>query len=186
MDSSLPAHWLAQKRLYICFQIVVVFSNSSCFYNKCIHFINIFDAYIWSWSISGQCQNILTVKMFILPSQYKVKYSISYQILLSTIDDKIFVFGICLFDSLSNFRSAHDESLKPLIFPSSVIQKIIQQCFQTIKLFRNAESNFYFSFFSSFLHDFSHVSHCRVTHAGNINVVDRFSSTRGLSWYSRV
>ena len=54
------------------------------------------------------------------------------------------------FDSFSNLYSANDESLKRL-FPSSDIQKIIQQCLQTIRLFENAENIFYFSFYTAFL-----------------------------------
>jgi predicted phosphohydrolase len=127
--------------------IFLKFSNCSCF--KCMHdqFRAIFDY----WKIvAKQCQNILTVKLFILPSHYEVKYPmITYQIFrvwyMPTFDQ---------FDSFSNFYSAHDESLKPF-FPSSDIQKIIQQCFQSIKLFRNAEKIFYFSFFGSFLHELS-------------------------------
>jgi hypothetical protein len=87
--------------------------------------------------------------MFVVPSHYEVKYPISYQVFrvwnMPTLDQ---------LDSFSNFYSAYDESLKAL-FPSSDIPKIIQECLQTIKLFRNAENIFYFSFFSSFLHALS-------------------------------
>ena len=40
-----------------------------------------FELYDYCRKVAAkQCQNILAVKMFILPSHYEVKYPISYQI----------------------------------------------------------------------------------------------------------
>jgi hypothetical protein len=95
--------------IYLSFQIVE--QIVSCFYqivvvlNACMVHFGLYD--YWK-IIAKQCQSILTLKMFILPSHYEVKYPISYQNFriwnMPTFDQ---------LDSFSNFYFAHDESLKP-------------------------------------------------------------------------
>jgi hypothetical protein len=51
-------------------------------------------------------------------------------------------------DSFSNFYFAHDESLKPF-FLHQIYRKLIQQCLQTIKLFRNVPKTFFTLVFSA-------------------------------------
>ena len=67
--------------------------------------------------VAKQCQNILTVKMFILPSHalYEVKFPFHTKFLIRVWNMPTFD----QFDSFSNFYSGHDESLSPFSFNRS-------------------------------------------------------------------
>jgi hypothetical protein len=141
MDSK-RAGWLTQKTvIYLSFQIVeqivVVFFSILVVLNACMVNFGLYD--YWK-IIAKQCQNILTVKMFILPSHYEVKYPISDIPKFSYLQ-YAHIRSARLVDSFSNFYFAHDESLKPF-FLHQIYRKWIQQCLQTIKLFRMCRKHF--------------------------------------------
>ena len=72
------------------------------------------------------------------------KYPISYQ--------NFRIWNMPTFDQLDSFSIfyfAHDESLKPFSL-HQIYRKWIQQCLQTIKLFRNVQKTFFTSVFSAF------------------------------------